>query len=65
MIMKHKVKIFSKAFSCTRLEEYMNEWFEEHENVAIVDIKYAISQSTSSGGSITYNYSALVHYMED
>lgn len=62
--MKHKVKIFIDTQSY-RLEDELNKWLAEHSNIGVVDIKYSISQCGNSGGSIYYNYSVLIHYMED
>ena len=62
--MKHKVKIFVDTQGC-RLEDTINKWLEEHSNIAIIDIKYSISQCGNSGGSIYNTYSALIHYMEN
>lgn len=62
--MKRKVKIFNSTYDDVRLETQMNEWLAEHSNVAIIDIQYSISQCGSSGGSVYYNYSALIHYNE-
>jgi hypothetical protein len=62
--MKHKVKIFQSIYE-DRLETKVNDWLESNQDVAIVDIKYVSSQCGSSGGSIYYSYSALIHYMED
>lgn len=63
--MKHKVRVFNAKYDCETLEERINQWLEDHENIAIVDIKYGVSQCGNSGGAIYYNYSAIVHYMED
>lgn len=62
--MNHKVKIFIDAQSHI-LEDEINQWLAEHSNVAIVDIKYSISQCGNSGGSVYNTYSALIHYMEN
>lgn len=57
--MRHQVKIFNGRNS-EQLESQINEWFENQRDVAILNIQYAISQSSS----IYYDYSALIHYME-
>ena len=62
--MSHKIKIFFDTQS-QRLENEVNKWFEEHNSVSIVDIKYSINQCGNSGGSIYDAYSALIHYMEN
>ena len=63
--MKHKVKIFDNTYNNDRLEIHMNEWLAEHNNIAIVDIKYSTSQSGSHYGAVSFNHAALIHYMEE
>ena len=62
-ISMHKVKIFSTTCGVADLETKINKWLDEcHPRVAIIDIKYAISQCGNSGGSVYYCHSALIHY---
>lgn len=62
--MNHKVKIFVDTQGCS-LEDQINKWLAEHSNAGIVNIKYSTSHCGNSGGAIYYNYSALIHYMEN
>lgn len=57
--MKHQVKIFN-GHNSEQLENQLNEWLENQRDVAILNIQYVISKSSS----IYYDYSTLIHYME-
>jgi hypothetical protein len=63
--MKNKVKIICDTYSSGNLETQINEWLENHQNIAIVNIKYSTSQCGNSGGSVYRTYSVLIHYTED